>query len=132
MPFSEIFDPTALTRRTLSKSTVAAVPRMVGATTTHLQRPRRLVNDDGWIRTLREEAENERMHRMTLVGIARPAVPERLLIVLAKWLFYVGFFGRCLVSRRTAHRLVGYFEEEGDPQMVCPPPWHADVTDRRD
>ena len=132
MPFSEIFDPTALTRRTLSKSTVAAVPRMVGATATHLQCLRRLVNDDGWIRTLREEAENERMHLMTLVGIARPAVPEQLLIVLAKWIFYVGFFGRCLISRRTAHRLVRYFEEEGDPQMVCPPPWHADVMDRRD
>jgi ubiquinol oxidase len=96
VPFSEIFDPTALTWSTLSKSTVAAVPGIAGARATHLQCLRRLVDDDGWIRTLKKEAENERMHLMTLVGIARPAALERLLIVLAKWIFYVGFFGRCL------------------------------------
>lgn len=36
--------------------TVAAVPGMVGATITHLTCLRRVVNDDGWIRTLMEEA----------------------------------------------------------------------------
>jgi ubiquinol oxidase len=59
-----------------------------------------------------EEAENERMHLMTFVQIARPTALERLLILLAQWIFYVGFFGLYLVSRPTAHRLVGYFEEE--------------------
>jgi ubiquinol oxidase len=54
VPFCEIFDPTAPTRLTLLKSTVAAVPGMVGATATHLQCLRRLVDDDGWIRTLWE------------------------------------------------------------------------------
>lgn len=105
---------------------------MVGATVTHLQCLRRLVDDDGWIRTLGEEAENECTHLMTLVRIARPEALERLLIALAQWIFYVGLFGRCLVSRRMADRLVGYFEEEADPQMVAPPSWHADVMDRLD
>jgi ubiquinol oxidase len=98
--------------RAVVLETVAAVPGMVGASATHLQCLRRMVDDDGWIRTLMEEAENERMHLMTFVQIARPTAPERLLILLAQWIFYVGFFGLYLVSRRTAHRLVGYFEEE--------------------
>jgi ubiquinol oxidase len=59
-----------------------------------------------------EEAENERMHLMTFIEVARPTALERFLILGAQWTFYVGFFLLYLVSRRTAHRLVGYFEEE--------------------
>ena len=44
--------------------------------------------------------------------IAKPTALERWLILLAQWVFYVGFFVLYLISRRTAHRLVGYFEEE--------------------
>jgi len=98
--------------RAIVLETVAAVPGMVGATVTHLQCLRRMVDDDGWIRTLMEEAENERMHLMTFVAMARPTAFERLVILLAQWIFYVGFFLLYLVSKRTAHRLVGYFEEE--------------------
>jgi len=71
-----------------------------------------MVDDEGWIRTLMEEAENERMHLMTFIAIARPTVFERLIVMLAQWIFYVGYFLLYLVSARTAHRLVGYFEEE--------------------
>jgi ubiquinol oxidase len=85
---------------------------MVGATITHLKCLRHMVDDEGWIRTLMEEAENERMHLMTFIEIAKPTVFERLVIVLAQWIFYVGFFLLYLVSSRTAHRVVGYFEEE--------------------
>ncbi len=98
--------------RAIVLETIAAVPGMVGATATHLQCLRRMVDDDGWIRTLMEEAENERMHLMTFIEIARPTALERFLILTAQWTFYLGFFLLYLVSRRTAHRLVGYFEEE--------------------
>jgi ubiquinol oxidase len=98
--------------RAIVLETVAAVPGMVGAMATHLQCLRRMVEDDGWIRTLMEEAENERMHLMTFVEIAKPTGLERLLILVVQWVFYLGFFLLYLVSRRTAHRLVGYFEEE--------------------
>jgi ubiquinol oxidase len=98
--------------RAIVLETVAAVPGMVGATATHLKCLRRMVDDDGWIRTLMEEAENERMHLMTFVAIAKPTGFERLVILLAQWVFYVGFFLLYLVSSRTAHRVVGYFEEE--------------------
>ncbi len=98
--------------RAIVLETVAAVPGMVGATLMHLKCLRRMVGDEGWIRRLMEEAENERMHLMTFIEIARPTAFERLLVLLAQSTFYLGFFLLYLVSSRTAHRLVGYFEEE--------------------
>lgn len=98
--------------RAVVLETVAAVPGMVGATLTHLSCLRRMVDDDGWIRTLMDEAENERMHLMTFVEIARPTAFERGVVLLAQGAFYTGYFVLYLVSRRTAHRMVGYFEEE--------------------
>jgi ubiquinol oxidase len=98
--------------RAIVLETVAAVPGMVGATITHLTCLRRMVDDDGWIRTLMDEAENERMHLMTFIELARPTAFERLVVLLAQGSFYIGYFLLYLVSRGTAHRLVGYFEEE--------------------
>ncbi len=92
--------------------TVAAVPGMVGAMFTHLKCLRWMRDDDGWIRILMEEAENERMHLMTFVQIAQPNLFERLVIIGVQWVFYIGFFLLYLISSRTAHRVVGYFEEE--------------------
>jgi ubiquinol oxidase len=98
--------------RAIVLETVAAVPGMVGATIMHLKCLRRMCGDQGWIRTLMEEAENERMHLMTFIEIASPTLFERLVIMAVQWVFYVAFFGLYLVSARTAHRIVGYFEEE--------------------
>ena len=98
--------------RAIVLETVAAVPGMVGATLQHLRCLREMKDDDGWIRTLMEEAENERMHLMTFIAVARPTWFERLVVQLAQAVFYIGFFGLYLISARTAHRVVGYFEEE--------------------
>jgi len=98
--------------RAIVLETVAAVPGMVGASLQHLRALRRITHDNGWIRTLLDEAENERMHLMTFIHIARPSVLERALILLAQGVFYNVFFLLYLLSPRTAHRLVGYFEEE--------------------
>jgi ubiquinol oxidase len=98
--------------RAIVLETVAAVPGMVGATINHLKCLRRMCGDNGWIRTLMEEAENERMHLMTFVQVARPNLFERLVILGVQWVFYLAFFALYLVSARTAHRIVGYFEDE--------------------
>ena len=98
--------------RAVVLETVAAVPGMVGAMLTHFKCLRRMVDDQGWIRTLMEEAENERLHLMTFVEIAKPTFFERLVILFAQAIFFIGFFFLYLVSARTAHRVVGYFEEE--------------------
>ena len=98
--------------RAIVLETVAAVPGMVGATINHLKCLRRMCDDRGWIRTLMEEAENERMHLMTFIEVARPTLFERLVVLGVQWAFYLAFFALYLVSPRTAHRIVGYFEEE--------------------
>ena len=98
--------------RAIVLETVAAVPGMVGAMFTHLTCLRRMKNDEGWIRTLLEEAENERMHLMTFIEIAKPTLFERLVILLAQWIFLALFSLLYLISSKTAHRVVGYFEEE--------------------
>ena len=98
--------------RAVVLETVAAVPGMVGATLQHLKSLRRMRNDGGWIHALLAEAENERMHLMTFIEIAKPSRHERWLVLLAQGVFYNGFFLLYLVSSRTAHRVVGYFEEE--------------------
>ena len=98
--------------RAVVLETVAAVPGMVAGTLRHLRSLRRMEDDGGWIHTLLEEAENERMHLMTFMHIARPSGFERLLVLLAQGIFYNLYFLLYLLSPRTAHRVVGYFEEE--------------------
>lgn len=93
-------------------TTVAGVPGMVGATLRHLRSLRRMEDDHGWISTLMDEAENERMHLLTFIEIASPSWFERVLIILAQGFFYTLYFLIYVVSPRTAHRIIGYFEEE--------------------
>jgi ubiquinol oxidase len=98
--------------RAVVLETVAAVPGMVGGTLRHLRSLRRMEPDGGWIESLLDEAANERMHLMTFLEVARPTAFERLLVLIAQGIFYNAFFALYLASPRTAHRLVGYFEEE--------------------
>jgi ubiquinol oxidase len=98
--------------RAIVLETVAAVPGLVGAALIHLRCLRWMKQDHGWIRALMEEAENERMHLMTFIEIARPSVLERALVLAAQAAFFTFFLVLYLLSSRTAHRLVGYFEEQ--------------------
>lgn len=110
--FADAFFARRYGHRAVVLETIAAVPGMVGGTLQHLRSLRRLQDDRGWIRTLLDEAENERMHLMVFMQIARPSAFERLLILLAQGLFYNLYFVLYLLSPRTAHRVTGYFEEE--------------------
>jgi len=110
--FADTFFAGRYGHRAVVLETVAGVPGMVGGTLQHLKSLRRIENDQGWIKTLLDEAENERMHLMTFIEIAKPNTFERFLIILAHGIFYNLFFLLYLISSKTAHRLVGYFEEE--------------------
>jgi ubiquinol oxidase len=98
--------------RVMVMETVAAVPSMVAAMHTHLRCLRSMSYDQGKIRALLEQAENERMHLMTFTEVVQPTLVERILIIAVQWAFYVAFFILYLISARTAHRVVGYLEEE--------------------
>ena len=59
-----------------------------------------------------DEAENERMHLMTFIEIAQPSLFERIVVMGTQMVFYNFYFFLYLFSPKTAHRVVGYFEEE--------------------
>ncbi|KAM5553505.1 alternative oxidase 3, mitochondrial [Rosa sericea] len=92
--------------------TVAAVPGMVGGMVLHLRSLRKFEHSGGWIKALLEEAENERMHLMTVVELVNPVWHERLLVLAAQGVFFNAFFVLYLLSPKVAHRVTGYLEEE--------------------
>ncbi|RUO38586.1 oxidase [Aliidiomarina shirensis] len=110
--FADLFFSGRYGNRAVVLETVAAVPGMVGGAIQHLHSLRRMKNDDGWIHTLLDEAENERMHLLTFIEVAKPSGFERALIIIAQGIFYNVFFILYLCSSKTAHRIVGYLEEE--------------------
>jgi len=131
--FADVLFAKRYGNRAIVLETVAAVPGMVGGALLHLRCLRWMRHDRGWIRTLLDEADNERMHLMTFMEIARPSAFERdnermhlmtfmeiarpsaferLMVLIAQALFFTFYLVLYLLSSRTAHRLVGYFEEE--------------------
>ena len=98
--------------RAVVLETVAAVPGMVGGLLQHLKAIRHIRDDQGWIKELIEEADNERMHLMTFIHIAQPTRLERWVIMITQLVFYNLYFWTYLFAPKTAHRIVGYLEEE--------------------
>lgn len=99
--------------RAVVLETVAGVPGMVAGMWQHLRSLRKMQPDDrGWIKTLLDEAENERMHLMIFIEIAKPNWFERLLILFAQFVFWHFYFVLYVLFPKTAHRMVGYFEDQ--------------------
>jgi ubiquinol oxidase len=110
--FADAFFSKRYGHRAVVLETVAAVPGMVGGLLQHLKALRHIREDQGWIRELLDEAENERMHLMTFIHIARPSLFERALIMGGQAVFFNAYFFLYLFAPKTAHRVVGYLEEE--------------------
>lgn len=110
--FADAFFAKRYGHRAVVLETVAAVPGMVGGMLQHLKALRHIRDDQGWIRELLDEAENERMHLMTFIEIAQPSRFERLIIMLGQAVFWNAYFWLYLLGPKTAHRIVGYLEEE--------------------
>lgn len=110
--FADAFFSKRYGHRAVVLETVAAVPGMVGGLLQHLKALRHIREDEGWIRELLDEAENERMHLMTFIHIAKPSLFERTLIMIGQAIFFNTYFFLYLFAPKTAHRVVGYLEEE--------------------
>lgn len=111
--FADTFFARRYGHRAVVLETVAGVPGMVAGMWNHLRSLRRMQPDDrGWIKTLLDEAENERMHLMIFIEIAKPNRLERLLVLFAQFVFWHFYFVLYVFFPRTAHRMVGYFEEQ--------------------
>jgi ubiquinol oxidase len=87
-----ILDERAWLNRILFLESIAGVPGMVAATLRHLTSLRLMRRDSGWIHTLLEEAENERMHLMTFMTLRKPSRFFRAIVLGAQGVFYNLFF----------------------------------------
>ena len=111
--FADTFFAKRYGHRAVVLETVAGVPGMVAGMWQHLRSLRKMQPDErGWIKTLLDEAENERMHLMIFIEIAKPNWFERLLILFAQFVFWHFYFILYVFFPRTAHRMVGYFEDQ--------------------
>ena len=111
--FADTFFAKRYGHRAVVLETVAGVPGMVAGMWQHLRSLRNMEPDErGWIKTLLEEAENERMHLMIFIEIAKPNWFERLLVLFAQFAFWHFYFVLYVFFPITAHRMVGYFEDQ--------------------
>ncbi|KAF4686786.1 hypothetical protein FOZ60_004798 [Perkinsus olseni] len=98
--------------RLIFLETIAAIPGMVAALNRHLKSLRRMDRDHGWIPTLIEEAEDERMHLLISQSLISHGWLLRSLITAAQGAFFVFYATAYSISPRFCHRFVGYLEEE--------------------
>lgn len=109
---TDVFFQRKYVYRVMMLETVAAVPGMVGGMLLHCKSLRRFEHSGGWIKTLLDEAENERMHLMTFMEVSQPKWYERALVFAVQGVFFNAYFLAYLASPKLAHRVVGYLEEE--------------------
>jgi ubiquinol oxidase len=99
--------------RAVVLETVAGVPGMVAGVWMHFKSLRAMKAGYGeQIREMLAEAENERMHLMFFIEIAKPNIFERLLVTSAQIVFGLFYLFMYVFFTRTAHRMIGYFEDE--------------------
>ena len=99
--------------RAVVLETVAGVPGIVAGVWLHLKSLRKMKTGYGPdIREMLAEAENERMHLMFFIEIAKPNWFERYLVLFAQLIFMLFYFVLYVIDYKTAHRMIAYFEEE--------------------
>ena len=99
--------------RAVVLETVAGVPGMVAGVWMHFKSLRAMKAGYGeQIREMLAEAENERMHLMFFIEIAKPNFFERTIVLFAQIIFGLFYLFMYIFFTRTAHRMIGYFEDE--------------------
>ena len=99
--------------RAVVLETVAGVPGMVAGVWMHFKSLRAMKAGYGeQIREMLAEAENERMHLMFFIEIAKPNYFERFIVLFAQVIFGLFYLFMYIFFTRTAHRMIGYFEDE--------------------
>ena len=99
--------------RAVVLDTIAGVPGMVAGMWMHFKSLRSMKAGYGkHIREMLAEAENERMHLMFFIEIAKPNIFERSLVLFSQFLFGAFYFFMYVFFTKTAHRMIGFFEDE--------------------
>ena len=99
--------------RAVVLETVAGVPGMVAGVWMQFKSLRAMKAGYGeQIREMLDEAENERMHLMYFIEIAKPISMERFVVLSAQVIFGLFYLFMYVFFTKTAHRMIGYFEDE--------------------
>ena len=99
--------------RAVVLETIAGVPGMVAGMLIHLRSLRKMKTGYGsQIREMLAEAENERMHLMFFIEIAKPNAFERFLVIAAQAIFMAFYLFMYIFFPKTSHIMIGYFEDE--------------------
>jgi len=109
----DVNNPTAKATiwRLIILESIAGVPGMVAGCSRHFRSLRLLKRDNGWIHTLLEEAENERMHLLSVLTMFNAGWFTRTVVLCSQFLITMPMFLSYLINPRILHRFVGYLEE---------------------
>jgi len=97
--------------RLIMLESVAGVPGFVAAGFRHFHSLRTLQRDHGWIATLLEEAENERMHLLVCLRMFKASWVTRVSVVAMQMILTPVLMAVYTVHPKSMHRFVGYLEE---------------------
>jgi hypothetical protein len=97
--------------RLIVLESIAGVPGFVAAGFRHFGSLRTLQRDNGWIATLLEEAENERMHLLLCLSKFEAGTITRTMVITAQMVMVPVLMTVYAIHPRSMHRFVGYLEE---------------------
>lgn len=103
--------PRSLIYRVLILESIAGCPGMVAAGVRHFRSLRKMERDGGWIHTLLEEAENERMHLLVFMQMFTPGLATRLAVLTLQYVLVAALMTVYVIRPQLVHRFVGYLEE---------------------
>ncbi|KRX06133.1 hypothetical protein PPERSA_00013 [Pseudocohnilembus persalinus] len=98
--------------RVLYLENVAGIPGFVAAMFRHLRSLRKMERDQGWIHTLLQEAENERVHLITFLNVKQPGILFKAGVIGGQFFYTLMFAAVYCLFPRVAHRAVGHLEEQ--------------------
>tara|TARA_B110001452_G_scaffold229902_1_gene206015 strand:+ start:596 stop:1555 length:960 start_codon:yes stop_codon:yes gene_type:complete len=103
--------PTSIAWRLIVLESFAGVPGFVAAGMRHFRSLRVLERDYGWIHTLLEEAENERMQLLVCLKMFNAGPVTRLMCVGAQVAMTPFLMATYIIKPKAMHRFVGYLEQ---------------------
>eukprot|EP00291_Cryptomonas_curvata_P020331 CAMPEP_0172176908 /NCGR_PEP_ID=MMETSP1050-20130122/15115_1 /TAXON_ID=233186 /ORGANISM="Cryptomonas curvata, Strain CCAP979/52" /LENGTH=265 /DNA_ID=CAMNT_0012849315 /DNA_START=283 /DNA_END=1080 /DNA_ORIENTATION=+ len=109
---SGILSEKKVLNRLILLETISAVPGMTAGMLRHLRSLRMMDRDHGWIHTLLEEAENERMHLLMFISMRDTGSLFRLGVLGTQGVFMNLFFVTYSFFPSLCHRFAGYLYEE--------------------
>lgn len=103
--------PSSCVWRLIVLESFAGVPGFLAAAHRHFSAIRHLRRDFGWINTLLEEAENERMHLMICMKMFNAGLLTRAMVLTTQVVMTPFLFALYALHPKSCHRFVGYLEE---------------------